>query len=344
MKAIGWYIALAIAAASAYLVARDLAQSRVKDEAGARSVAEARAPADAPEARDDIDPFVRAARRSAPSGVRSPTSDSLPLPLGPFGMNVAELERRANAGDARAAKALADGYEDCRGFRPPDDAAQVAEQAEEATARSLELFEQVRGQLNVTARDHGIEEIPEPSVDAAYADVLAKRWNRIDRCAGVDPQAAEDWYAWYTRAVELGDADASLDYWREVLLHASLQRLERVPQERDLAVSAVGRVLARGDPRALIAIGEMLHAGFFAQPDAFHAYAYVSAATHASSGFLARPSNRPGLFGMHAGESTSDLLSRMLARYGAALDSRQRAEAARVGALLYARCCAGKGS
>jgi TPR repeat protein len=345
MKAIGWFVALAIAATSAYLVARDFARSSVEEVAGVSAVADSKPPADAPASvRHDVDPFVRAVRRAVTREVPSSSSiaDPVPLPLGPFGVNVAELERRANAGDSRAAKALADGYEDCRGFRPPDSAAEVARRAEETTASSLDLFEQIRGQLNVIARDNDLEEIPAPSVGATYANVLAKRWSRIERCTGVDPKAAEDGYAWYTRAVELGDDDASLDYWRKVLLHANMQRLEHVPRERDLAVSAAARVLAKGDPRALVAIGEMLHQGFFTAPDAFHAYAYVSAATQASAGFLASPSNRPGMFGIHAGESMSGLLSRMLARYAAALDPQQRAEAERVGAELYARCCDGK--
>lgn len=343
MKRLGLLIVLAIAASSAYLVARDLAQSAADADAIVEPAAEPNETTDASaNAEHGADPFVRAARRSTPRDVPAvppPTADPLPLPLGPFGSNVAELERRANAGDARAAKALADGYKDCRGFQPLADAADVAEQAEEATARSLDLLEQIRGQLNVIAREHDVDEIPEPSVDAAYSNILARRWSRIERCTGVDPQAAENWYAWYTRAVELGDVEASLEYWREVLKNANLQRVAEVPRERNLAVSAAARVLAKGDPRALVAIGEMLDAGFFTQPDAFHAYAYVFAATQASPGYLASPTNRPSLFGLRAGETMGDLLPRMLTRFGATLDPQQRAEAERVGAELYARCC-----
>ncbi|MGA9342475.1 MAG: hypothetical protein WBV61_09125 [Rhodanobacteraceae bacterium] len=301
------------------------------------------------------DPFEVSLKQHVPLG--APTAQKSvanPLPLGPFGANIDELTRLANAGDAAAAEALAEGYRKCRWFKPPKSAAALAKQAEKQTAFSLEFQGQIVDQLVDFAKKHGVDiaRPADPPTDKAYAEVLKRDQQQVDECTGV-PAVSYPAYGFVpdpaydgaTRAVELGDHEAGLGYWQQVLAHARLDRLDALGHERALALAALARDRDAGDPRALLAIGNTLLKGFAAEPDPFYAYAYFSAASHMMQVPLSQLPWMNGNFmeTIWYGTNTTTYIDSLLRDAGASLDAQQKAQASRIGDELYRSCCEARG-
>jgi hypothetical protein len=268
------------------------------------------------------------------------------LPPGPFGATIDELKRRADAGDARAAGALADGYRRCEYFQPPQDQADLEKRAEDRVVFQLDLADQLIGQVKDAAAKQGVElgEIPEVDSVSAYEQQLTAETDLAAACRGVDAIQAADWLSWYGRAAELGDTEAELGYWGSALSRVWLGLLDELPHRKAVAAAALQSSLSRGDWRALAAIGAITEGGYYVEPDPFFAHAYYFAALQGPNDDIAQLPwlDGGGLMRLFSGNDIHSYLAQRMRTTAAALTSAQVAEAERIGAVLYARCCTGR--
>ena len=270
------------------------------------------------------------------------------LPLGPFGINVDELKRRADRGDAQAAKALAVGFHRCRFFEPPKTQVELEQRAEDRTVTGLNLVDQIVDQAKAAARKQNVDigELPEVDAVTAYEQQLAAETDLAANCNGVDTTEAQGWFTWYQRAAELGDAEAELGYWHIAFDVGDLSSLDEMPHRKNVAATSLQRALSRGDWRALVAIGLVVERGYLAVPDPFDAYAWFYAASLASAediAVLPWLTNSP-LVRLTVGNDTQAYVAGLLVRTARSLDATQIAAAERVGHERFARCCSGRRS
>jgi len=176
---------------------------------------------------------------------------------------------------------------------------------------------------------------------AVYGQELTAQHELASDCTGIAHADAADWFKWYEQAAELGEPDAEVGYWHPALAQVSLVDLNEIGHRKDIAVVALQRARARGDWRALAAIGSLLKIGYFAEPDFFGAYAYFFAAAQAPTQAIdAVPWIDYGLGRVFAGPDTQTWLARELSDLGSRLDPAQRAQAEQLGVQLYEQCCA----
>jgi hypothetical protein len=266
------------------------------------------------------------------------------LPTGPFAANVAELKRRAGDGDAAAALALAKGFRDCQFYVPPKNQADLQQRVEDRTVSSLNFNDQLVDFAKQHAKAAGIDPNKVQNVDAmtAYHAELNAETETSAKCTGVDIAEARKWSDWYARAAALGDPEAELGYWHVVVHDAEVVSLETLKEHKAEAATDLQQALARGDARALAAIGEILMAGWYAEPDAYTAHAYYFAASQMPNADIASlPWFGGGLTLLFTGRDTQTYFSLSLRRTAATLDAQQIATSEALGAEIYARCCGG---
>lgn len=282
---------------------------------------------------------------------RSPQTEAIEaqrkaaLPPEPFGAHVAELEALADAGNADAAQALADGLEYCRFFVPASDEAGLAKQAEDRTVFQLGIADQLIDRARKAAEQQRKRvDIPEVPSLPVYQSNLAALKEQAQRCAGVDARTAQDRLPqWRQRAAELGNRTAELSYWKRVLERADVDSYSDLMQAKQTAALALQRAYASGDARALAAIGVTYAEGLFADPDPYRAYAYFYAASQMPDADIQTlPWMGKGLFGEAMGRRTHEYFSWQFAQLGAALSDEQRQSAQVWGRDLYAQCCGAK--
>ena len=282
--------------------------------------------------------------RNAPSGNTQRNEQKTQLPTGPFGSNIADLTRLADGGNADAAYALAKGYRNCQFFVPPKNDAETAQHAEDSTVLQLNVLDQIVDQAKNAAEKQGtkIGNVPEVPVQPVYQDNLRAGQEQVRQCTGVDKNAAGNWMAWQKRATELGNPEAELTYWKRILQSADVLSLEDLVQDKQIASAALQGAVSRGDSRALMAIGEVLENGAFAEPDPYLAYAYFYAASQAP---YANTHTLPWIENifelLHSGSNTQQYLQRHLDRTGSTLSPAQVLAAQQFGMDLFQRCCQG---
>jgi len=265
------------------------------------------------------------------------------LPDGPFGRNVKDLEQLADAGNADAAFALAEGFRECEFFVPPKSDAEMAQSAEDKTLFQLNIVDQVVDQARSAAEKRGehIDKIPEVPVTSVYQENLRATQERTRECSGVDTKAARNWPEWQKRAAEGGNLEAELTYWHLLLQRGDMLSPAEIVQDKQVAAMALQDALTRGDSRALIAIAEVLEKGMFTEPDPYLAYAYFYAASQAPYADInALPWIGGNFFAMlNAGGNTQLYLRRHMDSTGASLSSPQKSAAQQLGTNLFAQCC-----
>ena len=277
-----------------------------------------------------------------------PSKYKAELPAGPFGRNVADLKQLADAGNADAAYALAKGFRGCEFFVPPKTDAEATQRAEDATVMQLNLVDQIVDQVKSAAQKQGtrIDKIPEVPVQPALQENLRAGQEQVRQCTDVDAKAAKDWLNWQRRAAELGNVEAELAYWHLLLQNADVIKLEDLVQDKQVAIAALQDAFSQGDARALIAIGDALENGLFAEPDPYLAYAYFFAATqspYADIGTLPWIGNN--FFArLASGSNTQQLLQQQLNRVGSTLSPSQQLSAQQLGVDLFLQCCQGHGT
>ena len=287
-------------------------------------------------------------RRSVPAKVAEAPAriDRSPLPDGPFAANIAELERRADNGDPGAAFALAKGFRACRFYTPPKDQAELQQRAEDEAVNTLSLSDQLGDFVQQKAREKGITlPAPIPKADSmkTYGAALAAETTLDANCRGVARADVDQWLTWYAKAAALGDPDAQVGYWREAFQDADITPLKDLQQMKAESAAALQQAVARGDWRALAAIGQVFESGYYDDPDPFMAHAYFFAAAQAPDQDIAVLPwmADAGIASLFSGGRTQIFLSRQLAATASSLDAEQLAQSEQLGAQLYAQCCAG---
>lgn len=201
------------------------------------------------------------------------------LPSGPFGANIAQLQERADGGDADAAAAMLAGVRRCLYYVPPADTAEIEQRAQDNTVFQLGLTDQVVAQLRQKIDSAGGDatQIRGPETKPLFAANLTNETRRAAECAGAGAIGRSDVLHWLSRATDLGDLEAQLEYWREAF-NAPEVPLGDLHKVRGRGVQGLHRALDDGDWRALAAISELLEQGYLARPDPAMAYAYGYAA------------------------------------------------------------------
>jgi hypothetical protein len=283
--------------------------------------------------------IVRRSTATRPAPAQHAKSDS-PLPQGPFGLNVAALTQRADAGDAAAARALSDGFQRCRFYQPPSHDDEIAHRAENDAVNALSLTDQITDQLKEKGADTSA--IPQPATMDVYRDAL-KHESALDAdCRGVDHADAMRWLDWYARAAALGDRDARVGYITEILQHAELESYATLSQRKADAAVYLQQAFEDGDPRALDAIAYTFRNGLYGEPDPFLAYAYDYAASLAPDADTSTlPGAGSGLVRLAIGSSTQRYYTSKLRSSVTPLDPDRIAAAEALGRSLYAQCCGG---
>jgi hypothetical protein len=299
------WIVLALAAiAGVALLYRHIATAPGAADAPTRAGAEgAMAPADSPHSPPTAPPSMQAA------------SD---LDDRPFVEARAELERRAERGDARAAARLGRAFAQCNGYVPVDDA-QLESWVVEATARGVVFNE----------GDHPL------GPDALLARLKANQAQRARDCAnagGIDEKDPRPLaFRWTERAAALGDADAQALYgslaFATYSARSAIVDAEELRERKRIARDYLERSLARGDALALQQM-YLHHAhGTLYPEDAEAAYRYLYA-------YSLTP---------RSVELAPDALARLLDEAAAPLDDAAR-ERARSAARALAACCMSPGA
>jgi TPR repeat protein len=223
----------------------------------------------------------------------------------------------------------------------------VAKRAEDTTVTQLGVVDQIVDQVKSAAQKQGktIGKVPEIPVLPAYQANLQASQNQVRECTGVDSNAARDWMDWQRRAAELRNPDVELTFWHSVLERADGRSLEDLVQDKQVAIAALQDAVARGDPRALMAIGEVLENGLFAEPDPYLAYAYFYAAAQAPYANIdTLPWIDHGIFQLLAvGTNTQQYVQQNLDRTSSGLSASQQLAAQQFGLALYQQCCQGSG-
>ena len=303
--------------------------------------------ADSPNTRQRIITHAKTLSKATSSDAKRPAQQAQ-LPSGAFGHNISELKRLADAGNGDAAYALAKGYRACEFYVPPKSNAEVAKRAEDSTVMQLSLVDQIVDQVKSAAAKQGksIGKVPQIPVLPAYQDNLRASQEQVRQCTGVDTNVAKNWMDWQRRAAELRNPEAELTFWHSVLERADVSSLEDLVQDKQVAIAALRDAVARGDPRALMAIGEVLEDGLFAEPDPYLAYAYFYAASQAPYASInTLPWIGQGIFQLLAEPSnTQQYVQQRLNRTSSSLSAAQQLDAQQLGLELFRQCCQGNGA
>jgi hypothetical protein len=232
---------------------------------------------------------------------------------GPFTEIRPELERRALAGDAQAARRLGMTLANCNHYTDVSDN-KLEEMVVDQAARGF------------TAKigDHDAQ--PE-EILKLYKLSLAQKRRDCKGVSGLDE--ADGWklaFQWIERAAALGDPDAQAVYgtlaFSDFDTRNALVDAEKMRDRKQLATDYLQRALAQGDGLALIQMAGRYQDGLLFPPDPEKAYAYVWA-------YSLTP---------RAGDIVSGLLDELLVQRGAQLDEAAR-ERARLEGQRLATCC-----
>lgn len=273
----------------------------------------------------DAPPHARAVAATMPADAPSRPAATPPgatstddLDDRPFVDVRAELERRAERGDAQAAARLGRAFALCNGYVPLDDA-QLEARVVEATARGVTLV--VDG--------HAL------GPDALLARLEADRDQKARDCAhagGIDEEDPRPLaFHWIERAAALGDADAQALYGSLAFAtygaRSAIVEAEQLRERKQRAREYLERSLARGDALALQQMYLHHARGTLYPEDAETAYRYLYA-------YSLTPRSI---------ELTPAALTRLLDEAAAPLDDAAR-ERARRAARDLAACCMAPGA
>jgi TPR repeat protein len=231
----------------------------------------------------------------------------------PFAEIRPELERRALAGDAAAARRLGITLANCNHFVDmPDE--KLQDIVVDGAARGF------------TMRD-GDSVVPPEEILARMRLGMAQKRRDCRGVSGLDePDAFKQAFKWTERAAALGDADAEATYgtlaFADIDDRDALVKAETLRERKQLAVDYAKRALAAGDALALARMsGYYLDSPFFpSNPETAYAYLFAYSLT------------------TRAAEIVPELLQRILAEHAATLDAAARERAEAEGARLAA-CC-----
>lgn len=256
--------------------------------------------------------------RPAATRTVAATAERMPVAAAPaaappaFSGRLAELERRALAGDGKAALQLARALLECRSYVPISDAA-VEDNV-------------IDGLASVDAAPTALDGTPIAPVEILEA-IRARVAERRAVCEGIGPGdlANVDGRAglsWLIRAADAGETAAMVAYARHAFAgydtfdpHAP-QIVAEVPRVRDY----LSRALALGDPAALGAYGDAYSLGLVFDADPLAAYAYYYAYVQVDS---------PG----------ARMYDAVLVNLERALASGDIAQARERGRAMFAACC-----
>ena len=249
--------------------------------------------------------------REKPSAKREDSTPEI-LDDRPFTEIRPELERRALAGDAVAARRLGLTLANCNRFVDVSDE-KIEETVVDSSARGM------------TVKD-GNRVVPPDEMLSLIK--LGMRQKRHD-CKGVsgldEPDAWKKAFQWIERAAALGDADAQAVYgtlaFADFDARNALVDAERMRDRKQLAIDYLQRSLAQGDAQALMQMSGRYADGLLFAPDPEKAYAYVWAYSLT-----------------HANDVAPELLHHMLDQRAAPLDEPAR-ERARAEGQQLAACC-----
>ena len=255
-----------------------------------------------------------------PRHERAAAPNAEPLPSGDFANDRIELDRRARAGDSKAALRLAGILTKCPGYRPVSDA--------ELEDRVVDGLARQRQAPTVDGKP-----LP-PEVLIEYAQRNQRERNAL--CAGTketdfDPEGdRETALRLLQRAADAGDLDAMLEYgtldFIDLRMNSQawlVDHAEAIRERKQRVSDYLGRVLASGDARALRAYGnEYLYGRLFPR-DPSKAYAYYYAFSRSA-----------------AGTESGPWMSRMPLQFPASeLSPEQLTRAQSEGLALLAQCC-----
>jgi TPR repeat protein len=250
--------------------------------------------------------------RHSPAAAAAPTR---PLDGRPFDERRRDLERRAMAGDGRAAGELGSILAKCNRFTAaPDD--QIQQWVVDAVA------------VGMSVRDEGSDLAPEEILSRAR---LAQKQGARD-CSGVSglnqDDAREEALRWIEKGAALGDADAKAMYgelaFSQLKLRTALADAEDIRERKQRAIGYLQSSLAQGDALALLSLSSHYATGDLVPANAETSYAYLYAYSLTS----------------RAADLVPEVLEWMLARGAAQLDGQSLQRARDEGARL-AQCCSG---
>jgi len=231
----------------------------------------------------------------------------------PFAEIRPELEHRALAGDAAAARRLGLTLANCNQYVDIPD-----EQAE-----SVVVEEAAKG---INVRNNG--RVMQPEEVLGLYKILLKQ-KRHD-CKGVSGLNEDDaWkkaFQWIERAAALGDADAEAVYgsfaFADIETRNALADAETMRDRRQLTIDYLQQSLEQGDGLALLRMSSYYGGSYFypANPETAYAYLYGYSLT------------------TRANEVVPELLDQMLSSRAAPLDETAR-ERARAEGQRLASCC-----
>ena len=231
----------------------------------------------------------------------------------PFAEIRPELERRALAGDAAAARRLGIALATCNHYVELPDS-KLEDIVVDGAARGF------------TLRDGGRVVPPDELLGRLKLGMQQKRRD----CKGVsgldEPDAWKQAFQWIERAAALGDADAEATYgtlaFADVTDRDALVDAEKMRDRKQLAIDYAQRSLGAGDALALLHLSQYYGEGGLVPSDPEMSYAYLYAYS-----LTAR-----------ASEIVPALLENILAEHAASLDDATR-ERARAEGQRLAACC-----
>lgn len=196
------------------------------------------------------------------------------------------LEQAANAGDADAAAALAEGWNGCQMWQPIPEQA-IAERVERQVAANYEFAESLLGAVaDDEERAAGVEELARHDPAQVAQEMEQALRQQGEFCSGIDAvadmlQRQREGQRWRRRAAELGDVPSR----RAVVTTAfrvqggrvrDIAALEHV-RMKPLVLELLAQGLAQGDPYMLGEMALFTGEGYFAPPDPLQGYAYSRA-------------------------------------------------------------------
>lgn len=255
----------------------------------------------------------RKGSRGATTTPKAPALPELPVDR-PFVEIRPELERRATAGDASAARRLGLVLATCNRYTP----------------LSNEMIENMVVDVaahGVTFRDNGRTLAPEELLYRAKLNLDQKSRD----CKGVaglnEGDALQRSFEWIERGAELGDADAQALYgalaFSSFDSRTALAEAEDIRERKMKAIDYLQSSLAQGDALGLLQLSSHYAAGDLYPANAETAYAYLYAYSLTT----------------RASDLVPELLAQMLATSAGPLDEEAR-ERARDQGLELATCCA----
>jgi TPR repeat protein len=231
----------------------------------------------------------------------------------PFAEIRPDLERRANSGDAEAARRLGKALANCNDFVPISD-----EQIE-----NIVVEDAAKG---VSVRQNGRQLAPEEMLSTLQL-LVAQRNRDCKNISGLnETDANRKAFHWIERGAALGDADAQALYGALAFMdfnnQTALGDAEQIRDRKQLATSYLQASLAQGDAMALLQLSSQYDAGRLFQHDPEMAYAYLYAYSLTT----------------RASDVVPELLAQLLAARAGTLDP-AALERARNEGLQLATCC-----